>query len=272
MRKGIVLALLAGSGSGCVYPASEPSGIELSWSFVESNEVDKNEVDKEDADDEDAVRVRSCTGAHVEQLAFEIDDVDDPRRHGVFRFDCITGFQTSIELQTAASDAFVPLQAGTYSVTVLAVDDATNAPDAERLDAREVDVAERGVRVEIWELRRAPVTWTMELRGGDACESVAMSLVYAAPEADLPELTPSNDDPLPLYRSALRSDRDLEVGGQPTPCGPALDGVHRFEGIDRGAYLLELDVDGRACAVQVDLRGSAGATSVIDLASLPCGG
>jgi hypothetical protein len=262
---GLALALVV--AGGCVYPASEPTGVELSWRFVEHNEVDG----------EDAVQVRSCIGASTEQIAVEITDDDEPQRHGVFRFDCLTGYQTAVELQTAASDAFVRLDAGGYALGVLAVDDADNAPVAEHVAARNIDVADRGVTVEIWELRRAPVTWQLELQGADTCDELTLSLVYSTPAADLPELTPSDDDVLPLYREGLRSVRDpegqeLEVGGQATACTPALDGVHRFEGMDRGDYLLELDVDGIMCAVRVDLRGRDGATSVIDLASLPCQG
>lgn len=122
-------------------------------------------------------------------------------------------------------------------------------------------------------MQRAPVTWSLELHGADACESLALSLVYATPELDLPDHPPEADDQPPLlYRAELVSDRELPVGGQATECTAALDGVHRFEGVDRGDYLLVLDVDGRACEIRVDLRDRDGATSVIDLASLPCDG
>ena len=249
--------------AGCVYPATEPTGVELSWRFVEHDTPA----------DEEEPRVRSCAGALTEQLAFEIVDDDEPRRHGIMRFDCATGFQTAVQLQTAASDAFVQLDPGSYSFAVLAIDDAANAQLAEPVMARDVDVNERGVTVEIWELQRAPVPWTLELHGADACEELALSLVYAAPADDLPEQAPIEDGAPPLlYRTDLESDRELPAGGQATPCEAALDGVHRFESVDRGDYLLELEVDGRACAVRVDLRGRDGATSVIDLASLPCQG
>jgi len=254
------LALVALAAGGCVYPATEPTGVELSWRFVEQNV----------ADGDDAVRIRSCSGAVTEQLAFEIADVDEPRRRGVFRFDCTTGYQTAIELQTGASDAYVRLDPGAYALGVLAVDDASNAQIFERVEEREVEVDDRGVTVELWELRRAPVAWSLELRSGDACEELALSLVYAEPEADLPGFDPAEE--APLYRTRLESDRGLGVGGEATACDAALDGVHRFEGVDRGEYLLELDVDGRACAVRVDLRGRDGGSSVIDLASLPCDG
>lgn len=258
----LVTMLAAG---GCVYPTTEPTGVELSWRFVE------HDVEGEAEGEEP--RVRSCEGASAEQIAFEIADLDDPRRHGIMRFDCTTGFQTGIELQTSASDAFVRLHPGAYAFEVLVIDDAANAQDFEVVTEREVEVSEREVTVELWELRRAPVTWTLELRGGEACERLALSLVYAAPEVDLPDEVPlEEEDPPLLYRSGLRSDRELPVGGQELACGAGLDGVHRFEGVDRGDYRLELDVDGRRCEVPVDLRGRDGATSVIDLASPACDG
>jgi hypothetical protein len=262
VRSGALLALVA--GGGCVYPATEPTGVELSWRFIEQG------ADEGEAEGESEARIRSCAGAQVEQLAFEIADVDEPRRHGIMRFACAKGYQTTIELQTAASAAFVRLDPGPYAIGVLAIDDASNAQHFERLEEREVEVNERGVTVEIWQLRRAPVAWTLDLRNADACDGVALSLRYAEPEADLPGHDPSQD--APLYRTALASDRGLLVGGQATACTAALGGVHRFEGIDRGEYLLELEVDGRACAVRVDLRGRGEAGSVIDLASLPCDG
>jgi hypothetical protein len=130
------------------------------------------------------------------------------------------------------------------------------------------------VTTEIWQLRRAPVTWSLTLQGADACESLTMSLVYATPELDLPDHDPA--DEAPLYRATLRSQRELgpvlELGGQATACDAALDGLHRFDGLDRGEYLLELELDGRMCVVRVDLRGREGSSSVIDLASLPCDG
>lgn len=267
MRRWLLLGLA--TTAGCVYPTSEPTGVELSWRFVEQA---TDEADETDDEADDGPRVRSCTGALTEQLAFAIADVDEPRRHGVFRFDCLTGFQTAVELQRAASDAFVRLEPGAYTITAFAVDDAQNASIAERVAEREVDVAEREVTVEIWELVRTPVRWDLELRGVAACEALTLSLVYASPEADLPELAPTDDDATMLYRPGLQSDRGLGVGGEAVACEAGLAGVHRFEAIDRGDYLLELDVDGRACAVRVDLRDADGATSVIDLASLPCEG
>ena len=260
-----VLTAVAVALTACVYPATEPTGVELSWRFVEQS-------DPTDDSEAGEPRLRTCSGAQAEQLAFVITDDDDPRRHGTMRYDCATGYQTAVQLQTSASDAFVPLDPGRYAFEVLVVDDASNAQISERVMERVVDVDDRGVTVELWELQRAPVTWTVELHGADACEQLSLSLVYAAPEVDLTDHAPDDEDEPLLYRAALASDRDLAVGGQATECSATLDGVHRFEGVDRGDYLLVLDVDGRACEVRIDLRGRDGATSVIDLASLPCDG
>lgn len=247
---------------GCVYPATDPTGVELSWRFVEHNEVDG----------EQAARARTCVGTGTEQLAVEIADLDDPRRFGTFRFDCATGYQSAIDLQIEASDAFVRLDPGAYRLRMHAVDDASNAPDDERLEEREVDVADDRVTVQTWILRRAPVTWALELRGAGDCDAVAMTLRYASPETDLADYAEPEDQAPPAYRVGLGGDRELGLGGEAVACAPQLDGVHRFEGIDRGEYQLQVDVDDRTCTVLVDLRASQDTSSVIDLANLPCGG
>lgn len=253
----LVLPLL-----GCVYPATEPTGIELSWRFLEHNE----------ADGEDARRVRSCAGADTEQVAVEITDQADPRRSSIFRFDCAEGYQTTVDLQTEASDAFVRLNPGTYTMAISAVDDANNAPVAEQLQSREVTIEERGVTVAPWELSRAPVPWSLELTGLDACGGVTLALHYGAPERDLPDHVPDEEDSPRLYRAALTSDRGLAVGGQTTACSADLAGTHRFDAMDRGEYRLEITVDGRRCPLPVDLRIPQGGGNTIDLAKLPCDG
>jgi len=255
------LALLV--SSACVYPATEPTGIEFSWRFVERNV----------ADGEDLPRVRSCAGAVTEQIAMEIADLDDPTRHGTFRFDCLEGYQTAVEFQTAASDAFVLLDPGLYFIGVRAVDHADNAPVDEFVAEREVEVEERGIAVETWEISRAPVAWDLELRGLDVCDTFSMALHYASPETDLAEFSPASEDSeaTTLYRQSLASDQGLEVGGVAVACTAQLAGAHHFGGIDRGEYRLVLEVDGFACAVLIDLRPREGVSSVIDLANLPCG-
>lgn len=254
----VSLALLG----GCVYPATEPTGMELSWRFVE----------QELSDGEDAVRVRTCAGAIADQLAVSVEDSDDPQRQGVFRFDCVLGFQTATDFQTQASDAFIRLDPGRYAVTMRAVDDAANAVVDEEVDFRDVEVESRGVTVVTWELQRAPVSWSLELQGTESCDSMTLALYYATPEVDLAEYVADDEQSLPLYRTELVSDRGLGVAGEAIACDTMLSGMHRFEGLDRGEYLLEVGADGQVCAVRVDLRSPDDVAGVIDLASLPCAG
>lgn len=259
----LVPALLGLSLAGCVYPATEPTGMELSWRFVEDNEVDG----------EEAALVRSCAGASAEQIAVEVEDQGAPSRRGIFRFDCTEGYQTANALQTEASNAFIRLDPGAYTVTMHAVDDAQNAIDDEVVDTRDVTVEERIITISSWELRRAPTDWRVELLGADACDEVNLALYYAAPQNDLADYPPDEEQSLLLYRQGLVSDRGLAAGGEATACTPELSGVHVFEGVDRGEYRLEFVVDGVTCGTQsVSLPAGAEATSVIDLANLGCDG
>ncbi len=252
--------------AGCVYPATEPTGMELSWRFVEVHPADGL------ADGEQDPPVRTCEGAQTEQVAIEVVDQDTPARQGVFRFDCLDGYQTINALQTEASDAFVRLDPGIYNVAMRVVADASHANDDEQVDARQVEVIERGITIVPWEVSRAPVSWDLTLSGSAGCDSMTLALYYANPEIDLAEHVPDEEQNLPLYRQTLMSDRGLAVDGQAVGCLPERDGIHRFEPLDRGEYLLEIAVDGRVCALRVDLTDPANASSVIDLANLPCGG
>ncbi|MEM7157571.1 MAG: hypothetical protein AAF799_32325 [Myxococcota bacterium] len=257
------LALLtAATTVGCVYPATEPTGVELSWRFMESNTVDG----------EEATAVRTCVGAFVEQVAIQIEDADDPTRDGIFRFECMTGFQTAVDAQVEASDAFVRLDPGPYILRINAVDDADEANIEELVAVREIDVDDRGVTLMTTALQRATVELDLSLNGTESCDALALQLRYASPQTDLADYPEVTDDDPPLYRSALVSDRGLGLGGAQTACGAEVAGAHLFSEIDRGEYLLTVDVDGRACSVTLDLRGPDGVVSVIDLANLPCPG
>ena len=255
----LAVTLLSGA---CVYPATEPTGVELSWRFMESN------VD----DGEEASAVRTCVGAFVEQVAIEIEDVDAPTRNGIFRFDCMTGFQTAVDAQIEASDAFVRLDPGPYILRTHAVDDADDAHIDELVDVREIEVDDRGVTLMSTALRRATVDLDLTINNAEDCQAVALDLRYASPETDLADYPADTDEDPPIYRSALVSDRGLGLGGAQTACGAETAGTHLFTGIDRGEYVLTIDVDGRACSVTLDLRRPDGVVSVIDLANLPCPG
>lgn len=282
-RPGCLLAVLGLTLAGCVYPTSEPTGMELSWRFVEHDPAEggaeegaEGGADGEADDGADAgngTMVRSCAGAITEQIAVEVEDQDQPRRRGIFRFDCLEGYQTANALQTEASNAFIRLDPGGYTVTMHAVDDAHNALVSEQVETRDVVVEERIITIVTWELSRAPVDWSVVLRGADACESITLALYYASPENDLADYTPDEAQSLLLYRRSLASDRGLTAGGEATACALELNGTHVFEGLDRGDYRLEIVVDGASCGTQsVNLRDREGASSVIDLANLLCDG
>ena len=249
---------LAFSLCGCVYPADDPTGLEVSWRFFESNT----------ADGEDGRQMRTCAGAQVDAVEVRIEDLDDPVRRGTFPFDCEEGYQTQAEFQTRASDVFVPLHPNDY-----AVDLTVRGPDlALMLAEREVDVLGRGLTVELFELVPAPVDWELSLSGLDACETVSLSLSYSDPTAMLAH-PPRDDDGqvLPtLYRESLQTDRELGLFGEAAACSEELAGTHLVPAIDRGAYRLEVTVDGRVCPIQLTLTDDT--RTAIDLDNLPCDG
>lgn len=244
---------------GCVYPADDPTGLEMSWRFVEANLVDG----------EEGQRVRTCEGVGVQTLLIQVEDQDDPTRRGSFRFDCEAGYQTQTEFQTEASDVFIPLRPGDYAVSVTAVD---TEGGNELLSMREVDVLARGLTVEVFELVREPVTWTLSLSGLNACNGLSLALYYADPAvalADPPENDEGEVEPT-LYREGLQTDRALSLAGAGTACSPDLAGEHAVEMVDPGRYRLEALVDGRVCALSVTLGESSSMS--IDLSNLPCEG
>lgn len=243
--------------AGCVFPADAPTGIEFSWLFVEG----------EPSDGEDALRVLTCAGTGVDTIAATVEDTADPTRRGTFRFPCVDGFQTPDELARRASEAFLELHPGDYEVQL-----RSEHPDrpSEGLATRTVDVLGRAVTLELWEFTLAPVAWSLQLTNAAMCTEFSLGLYYADPQSALGEV-PFDEDGEPeavLYRTGLTSDRGLAIAGDVAACADQ-DGAHAFEGLDRGTYRLEVVVDGTRCAIEVDLR--ADATTMVDLAALPCG-
>jgi hypothetical protein len=248
---------LAGLG-GCVYPADDPTGLELSWRFFEANDVDG----------EDGRRVRTCTGARVDEVEVRIEDRGDPQRRGTFPFDCVDGYQTQTDFQTRASDVFVPLHPRDYDVDLV----ARGSGLAELVAEREVEVHDRGLTVELFELVPQTVDWPLTLTGLEDCEQLSIELLYADPAVALAH-PPRNDEGevLPtLYREALVTDRGLALFGETTACSGELAGEHRVEAVDRGVYRLEVSVDGRTCAIEIPLDGDT--RTLLDLDRLPCDG
>jgi len=256
--------LAAATTASCVFPAYRVTGLELSWRFVETNDVDG----------EEAMRARTCVGASASQLEVDIADEDDEERQHVFLYDCNTGYQTAEEFQVTASDAFIGLNPGDYDISVKAVDSA----GARILSAEaSVTVEERVATVYRWDLEIAPVDWTLDLSGTEACTDLELRLLYADPETSL--ATPAdaagtetgtdtgagNDV---LYRQMLTSDGGLSLGGESTACA-ALGGTHVFTGVDTGDYVLEIVLDGESCRRPVTIWRPKPFLA-LDLADLTC--
>jgi hypothetical protein len=257
--RALLVPVACGLPLACVFPSDTPTGIEFSWQFVEG----------EPSDGEDALRVLTCNGTAIETVAASLDDLEDPTRSGTFRFACDEGFQTATDLARSASEAFLELHPHEYDVVLQA---EFPGADAETLAMRTVDVSSRSVTLELWEFTLAPREWTLALTNASACEQLSLGLYYADPGAALADETALDEDGEPvdvLYRTKLASDRGLGLAGEGGPCA-GLDGEHRFAGLDRGTYRLEVDVDGTACAIEVDLT-AASTTTTVDLAALPCG-
>jgi hypothetical protein len=244
--------------AGCVFPGQEPTGLELSWRFVEANLVDG----------EDALRVRSCHGVNVAQLRADVADEDDDTRAGQFAFDCELGFQTVEQFQTAASDAYLRLSPGNYSVAMFALD---GEGAADLLSDEVVDVAGRQITVQSYVLSRITFDWTVQLESTDTCVALALDLSLDDPAADL-ALPGDEEAPETVrYREALVSDRALSLSGGETACSADLAGSHVVPDMDRGTYRLDVIADGQTCSVRVEI-GPDNTDTVIDLAALPCDG
>ncbi len=255
-RAAAAVLVLAGA---CVFPADEPTGIELSWRFFEVNDVDG----------EEAKRLRTCEGAGIDSVVFDIAQVRAEERRGTFDYPCEVGFQTPQEFRTEASDAFIELRPADYTVTV----DVVGAGFAQRVRDLELDVVPRGLTVEGLDLALATQRWTLVLSNTADCGELAFALKYRDPAESLAEPVFDEDgEPVDMpYRQALVSDRQLSLGGTPVACSPDLAGAHVVDIVDQGAYRLEIVRDGAACSIEVDIS-PRDATTVIDLANLPCAG
>jgi hypothetical protein len=243
--------------SACVFPSDEPTGMELSWLFVEVN----------DADGEEGHRARTCVGSHAEQVAAHIDDADDVERRGTFRFPCDAGFQTANDAAVEASDAFVQLHPGDYETTLLI---ETPGEADEILSARTVEVLSRAATLELWELSREPVAWRLVITGAEECTQTSLALFFDAPEEALadPPLDEEGEPTPVLYREMLETDRGLGLAGAVSSCADAA-GEHLIDQMDRGDYRLEITVDDVTCPFSFGI--DPGTITMLDLGALPCG-
>ncbi len=252
------LAVVSALPSGCVFPSSNPTGMELSWRFVEANDVDG----------EDGRLVRTCLGARVEQLSLWLQDLDAPGRADTFGFDCEAGYQTAEAFATTSSHAFVDLHAGTYNYS-LGVDDAFVASQGT------LSVLRNGVTLQPFDIVHEPIDWTLALYDLSACTTLRAWLTYRDPEEQLPTI-PNDDDATAvapnnavLYRFALASDEGLSLAGEPSMCAELMP-AHLTRRVDAGAYTLWLQQDDApACPLEVDVSDEQSERTV-RLSALRC--
>jgi hypothetical protein len=226
------------------------------------------------ADGEEGRRARTCDGARASQLEVDIADEDDEERQHVFLYECETGYQTAEEFQITASDAFITLNPGSYSVAVRAVDAQGSSV---LTDEDTVAVEERVATVYRWDLEIASVDWTLDLSGTDTCTDLELRLLYASPETTLaaPQEaagtgtgTDTGAELEILYRKTLNSDQELSLGGEPAACANVA-GRHVFTNVDTGDYVLDVMVDGQSCKTPVTIQRPK-ALLALDLADLTC--
>jgi hypothetical protein len=219
-RSALVLAVGATvaslTTSACVFPAQDPTGVELSWRFVELNE---NDLEMDDEDMQQFAPVRTCVGALVNRVDISITDLDDETRSGNFDYGCEDGFQTPDQARTEASDAFLELDPGAYAVEVQ-ITDTMGRIEPQLM--REVNVLSRTLTIEAFDLARPLTQWRVTLTGATDCNELRLRLLYADPENQLGEPPVDEDGEIvpTVYRENLVSDRGLSLGGAPSACNP----------------------------------------------------
>lgn len=251
----------------CVLPSAGDSGIELRWTLPEANRADAEMA---------TPRLRTCAGARVTRVRADLRDTADPSRHTTLARSCDAGNPSPADRVREPAELFVDLRPGEYALELTWIDDPGErgeAGPASELGRRsEVVQVDRDdvVAVDL-ELASPLLPWTLELRGTAACSELTLEIFYAAPDTDLHAL-PDAAAPAPdgVYRRGLVSEDGLRLA-VPVACSGLTDGPQRFRGLDRGAYRLHLDVDGRGCdrSFVVD---QAGAALAVDLAKPGCAG
>ena len=251
----------------CVLPRDGASGVELRWRLPEGNRADVGTAEAA------ADRLRTCAGGRVTRVAAALRDVDDPARAAKFEYACDAGNPSPADRVREPAEIFVDLRPGEYALELQWFDDPAErgepgpARELGRLD-EVVQVGTDGVVPLDLELASPLLPWTLELRGTAACTRLTLEIFYADPATDLhaqPDLGAPG-----RYRSGLVSAGGLRLA-EPVACAGLADGPQVFRDLDRGAYRLRLDVDGRTCdrGFVVDPSGAALA---VDLAKPGCAG
>lgn len=253
----------------CVLPDQGATGIELLWVMPEGNQADAPALDP-------ATRLRSCEGARLGVVEAELTDLDAADRRRTFGFTCEAGNPPLATRIAEPAEIFIDLRDGRYRLDLRWFAAGRDLEAAPQLGASTQTVEVKAGSILPVELTLATplLPWSLDLRGAAACEQLTLEILYADPAADLlaPEAAAeASAEPEPArYRNALRSEQGLRVG-DPIACASLSDGLQSFTDLDRGAYRLRLDVDGRTCERDF-LVDAASEPLVVDLAKPGCAG
>lgn len=257
---GLALATCLFGQIACVLPDPGATGIELLWAVPE--------VNRADAPSPGPARLRSCSGARLGRVEAELRDLDADGRQRTFSFACAAGNPPSAARVADLPEIFIDLREGRYRLDLRWFAATRELDDAALLGTSQqtLQVAADTILLVELELGTPLLPWTLDLSGTAACEQLTLEILYADPAADLLDPDPAAD----RYRNALRSEQGLLVG-RPIPCASLSDGPQTFADLDRGAYRLRLDVDGRRCELDFLVDHDSPALPV-DLAKPGCAG
>lgn len=253
----------------CVLPDQAATGLELQWIVPEGNQADAPTLDP-------TTRLRSCDGARLGAIEAELSDLGAADRRRTFRYTCMTGNPPLATRIAEPAEIFIDLREGRYRLDLRWFAASRDLEAAPLLgdSTQTIEVTAGNVLPVELTLTNPLLPWSLELRGAAACERLTLEILYADPAADLlpPEAAAASEaDPPPTrYRNALRSEQGLRVGDS-VACASLSDGLQSFTNLDRGAYRLRLEIDGRTCERDF-LVEAAGEPLVVDLAKPGCAG
>lgn len=268
IRRSLALATCLLGQTACVLPDQGATGLELLWVVPEGNRADAPTLDP-------TTRLRSCEGARLGLVEAELTDLDAPERRRTFGYSCAAGNPPMATRIAEAPEIFIDLRDGRYRLDLRWFAAARDLEVASQLGAstQTVEVETGNILPVDLTLATPLLPWALDLRGTAACDQLTLEILYAdtadllAPESAVdadPDAEPAR------YRNDLRSEQGLRVGDR-VACSSLADGLQSFTDLDRGEYLLRLDIDGRRCELGF-LVDRAGEPLVVDLAKPGCAG
>jgi hypothetical protein len=267
-RRSLAFATCLIGHVACVLPDQGATGIELLWRVPEGNQADAPTLDP-------ATRLRSCEGARLGLVEVELTDLDASDRHRTFSLGCTAGNPPLATRIAEPAEIFIDLRDGRYRLDLrwfAATRDLAAAPQLGD-STQTIEIQSGNILPLELPLATPLLPWSLDLRGTAACEALTLEILYDEPTDLLVAETaaePEPDAPPVRYRNDLRSEQGLRVG-DPIACASLSDGPQSFTDLDRGAYRLRLDVDGRSCELGFLVETSS-EPLVVDLAKPGCAG